>query len=464
MIASTLGSLEDLTGFAGGELHARVAEQARGPRAGITGVSIDTRTLETGDLFVPLPGAQFDGHDFIAEAFRRGAAATLCSRERFEALAPMLSGPAVVVEDVTRALQLLAQRHRQRWTGTLIGITGSSGKTTTKDLVAAAFATRSPTLKTEGNLNNHWGVPLTLLRLRPEHRAAVVEMGTNHPGEIATLARLAAPDAGVITNTGNAHIEYFGSVDAVAREKASLAESLEPHSVLVAGADSPELMRALEGARCRVVTFGFGAGAMLAPRAIEDLGPEGLRFDVDGFPPVRLALAGRHQVLNALVALALVREYGLDRAAVARALAGYRAPHGRMEVRNLGGATVLVDCYNANPESTRAALETLAAWPAAERRIAILGDMLELGARAPEFHRAAGSAVRSAELWAVGRHAADYAAGAREAGAAARLFENKAAVVEALREALEPGTVILLKASRGAALEQVLQSVQGRGD
>jgi UDP-N-acetylmuramoyl-tripeptide--D-alanyl-D-alanine ligase len=447
--------LERLAELAGGEL------KVPGPAAPgrVAGVSIDTRALVPGELFVPLPGSRVDGHEFIAEAFRRGAAASLCARGHLE----RADGPLIVVADVTEALQRLARGHRAGWSGRMVGVTGSSGKTTTKDLVAAALGTAGPTLATTGNLNNHWGVPLTLLGLAPEHHAAVVEMGSNHPGEIAQLASIAAPEAAVITNAGSAHLEYFGSLEGVAREKASLGHALPPAGTLIAGADSERLMAALAGVRCRVVTFGLGARAEVRPERIEDLGPEGVRFEVAGFPPVRLGLVGRHQVLNGLAAVAATRVFALDPEAVAAVLAAYRPARGRMEVRRVRGASLLVDCYNANPESSAAALETLASWPGAARRIAILGDMLELGADSPRLHRETGSAVRDAELWATGARAEDYAAGARAGGISVRVFADRAELRAELERALAPGTVVLLKASRGAALEQVLAGLEEEG-
>jgi len=454
-------SLPQLAQMAGGDLVVRAvppepAAREAWLRSGIGGVSIDTRTLEPGDLFVPLPGSRVDGHAFIEEAFRRGAAAALCAREHHAALAGREPGPLVVVEDVTAALMRLARRHRETWPGLMLCVTGSAGKTTTKELVAAVLATAGETLRTAGNLNNHWGVPLTLLGLRREHRAAVVEIAMNRPGEIALLAALALPGAAVITNAGSAHLEGLGSLEAIAREKAALGFALRPGAPLFAGADSPPLLAALAGVKARLVTYGLVPGASLRPERVEDLGPEGSRIEVAGFPPVHLRLVGVHQVPNALAALAVAREYGLDPAATAEAIAALRPSPGRMEVRSVRGATLLVDCYNANPESTAAAIETLERWPGATRRIAVLGDMLELGPGAAEFHRRTGERLRGAELWTVGEHAADYAAGARAAGGTPRVFDEIATLAEALGAALEPGTVVLLKASHGARLERVL--------
>ncbi len=435
---------------------ATVSGSSESRTTAIHGASIDSRAIAPGELFVPLAGSQVDGHRFIAQAFARGAAASLCARDRLGEFAGREPGPLLVVDDVTIALQAIARGWRARWTGDLIGVTGSAGKTTTKDLVAAVLATRGPTHRTSGNLNNHWGVPLTLMGLVPEHRAAVVEMGMNHAGEIAALAALAAPNAAVITNVGSAHLENLGTIEAIAREKASLAHALPRHGVAFAGADSPVLLDALAGTPCRIVTYGFASVSDVWPRDYESLGPLGSRFEVEGFPPVTLALVGRHQVMNALAALAVAREFDCDPAAAVTALASVAPGSGRMEVRTVRGATLLVDCYNANPESTRAALETLFAWPGAERRIAVLGDMLELGPRSGELHRATGAAIRGAESWSVGTFASDYAAGAESAGIEHRTFATKPDLSRELYARLAPGVVVLLKGSRGAALEDIL--------
>jgi UDP-N-acetylmuramoyl-tripeptide--D-alanyl-D-alanine ligase len=456
IVASAWSTVGELAALAGGALQGAV----RDPGAPVEGVSIDTRTLAPGDLFVPLAGGRTDGHDFLAVAFARGAAAALCARDRAAALRGREPGPLVVVDDVTAALQRAATEHRRRWSGLLIGVTGSAGKTTTKDLVARALATSKPTLETEGNLNNHWGVPLTLLRLRREHEAAVVEMGMNHPGEIEALAAMAAPAAAVITNVGRAHLEAFGTVEAIAHEKTALARALPAGAPVFAGADSPVLMQALTGAPQRVIGYGVSAAALVRPERVDDLGADGVRVTVAGFPPCRLALVGRHQALNALAAFAVAREYALAPAAVVRALEGYRPLEGRMEVRHARGAVLLGDFYNANPDAMRLALETLAGWMPATRRIAVLGDMLELGLDAPRLHAETAEAVRDAELWVVGRHANDYAEGARRRGIPVRVFDDKPALARALAEALAPGVVVLLKGSRGAAIEQVLDGLE----
>ena len=428
--------------------------------SGVTGATLDSRAVAPGMLFGPLPGSRVDGHAFLDEAFARGAGAALCARALHPAIADLDLGPLVLVDDVTAALQRLAQKYREAWPGLVVGVTGSAGKTATKELVAAVLATSAPTLRTEGNLNNHWGVPLTLLGLRPAHQVAVVEMAMSNPGEIAALAAIARPDAAVVTNAGSAHLEGVGSLEGIAREKAALVHALGKDRPAFVGADSPLLLEAVKGAKARVTTYGFAKGADVRPSRYEDLGAGGARLELEGFPPVHLRLVGRHQAQNALAAFAVARHWGLDPRAVADVLEAQRPLKGRMEVKHAGGGTLLVDCYNANPDSTAAALATLAGWPGATRRIAVLGDMLELGGTAARLHRETGARVRGAELWTVGAHAGEYAAGARSAGAEARVFGAKPEVAAALREALAPGVVVLVKASRGAALEQVLEGLE----
>ena len=468
LLAEPMITLVQLAQWAQGDL---VVKQVPGDagereallRSGITGATLDTRAVQAGMLFVPLPGSRTDGHVFLDEAFERGAGAALCARAVHAHIAHLDLGPLVLVDDVTIGLQRLATKLREFWPGQVVGITGSAGKTTTKELVAAVFATAAPVLRTEGNLNNHWGVPLTLMALRPEHQVAVIEMGMSHAGEISALAAIAKPHAAVFTNAGSAHLEGLGSLEAIAKEKASLVFALAKAQPAFVGADSPRLLAAVQGAQAEVITYGFAADAQVRPTRYEDRGEAGAHFEVEGFPPVSLRLVGSHQVQNALAALAVARHFRLDPERVVAALGAHQPLSGRMQVKHAGGATLLVDYYNANPDSTRAALSTLAEWPGASRRIAVLGDMRELGETAAALHREVGASVRNAELWVVGEHAFDLAEGARSAGIVVRSFADKAAVTAALQESLTPGLVVLLKASRGAALEDVLAPIAMEG-
>lgn len=462
--ATPLVTLVQLAQWAGGDLVVHevptdpIAREAL-LKSGITGATLDTRKVVPGVLFVPLPGSNTDGHVFLDEAFAKGAGAALCSRAIHPRIAHLPLGPMVLVDDVTVGLQKLSTKLRELWGGWVIGVTGSVGKTTTKELVAAVLGVQGPVLRTEGNLNNHWGVPLTLMELRPGHQSAVVEMGMNHPGEIAKLAAIAKPDACIITNAGSAHLENMGSLEGIAIEKASLAMALAKGQPAFVCADSPRLMTAVQGAKAELITYGLAPDAKVRATGIEDLGDQGSRFVVAGFPPVHLRLVGLHQVVNAVGALAVAKWRGIDPEAAVSAIAAHEPLKGRMEIKHAAGATLVVDYYNANPDSMKAALQTLATWPHSKRRIAVLGDMRELGDTAAELHREVGAEVRAAELWVVGAHAADYAAGAARVGVEARVFPDKPALSEALAGVLEPGTVVLLKASRGAALEDVLTGI-----
>ena len=454
-------TLVQLAQWAGGDLFVRDVPPEPTAREAllasrVSGATLDTRAIGPGMLFVPLPGSRTDGHAFLDEAFEKGAGAAFCARAVHPRVRDLPLGPLVVVDDVTAALQRLATKLREMWPGWEIAVTGSAGKTTTKELVAAVLATAGPVLKTEGNLNNHWGVPLTLMGLAAEHRAAVIEMGMNHPGEIGALAAIAKPVACVITNAGSAHLENMGSLEAIASEKASLAHALRKGAPAFIGTDSPRLLAAVKGARAEIITYGMAKSAQVRPVELEDLGAGGTRIVVQGFPPLHLQLVGLHQASNALAALAVARHRKLDPEAAVQALAAKKPLQDRMNVQQVQGATIIVDHYNANPDSMRAALATLAGWPRARRRIAVLGDMKELGDTAPALHREVGEAVRDAELWVVGAHAADSAAGGRAAGVEVQAFPDKPSLAAALREQLAPGVVVLLKGSRGAALEDVL--------
>ncbi len=423
------------------------------------GASIDTRTLRADDAFFAIAGERHDGHDYLAAATAGGASVLVVHRD-----AAWPAGPAVVrVDDTTAALGRLGSDERARRAMRVVGITGSAGKTTTRALTGAALAATFRTGTSAGNLNNHWGVPLSLLALAPDVEAAVLEMGMNHLGEIAELARIARPDVGVITNVGTAHIGNLGSKEKIAEAKAELLYGLPEDGVGVLHAGSPELGPHV--ARCgrRVVTFGFEEHADLVPKDVEGDLVRGSRFRLNGMP-VRLALWGRHAVLNATAALGVAMVLGVPQAAAAERLAGVEQPAGRGRILALDGGLVLVDeVYNSNPSALAAVLLGAAAAPWAGRRVAVVGDMLELGADAPRYHRAAGQAVAEhgfAALFAVGPLAAETADGARTAGLSAVVtFPDAAAAAAAVPRALADGDLVVVKGSRGIALEAVRDAV-----
>ncbi len=443
------------------------------PPAELAGVSTDTRTLAPASLFVALRGDRHDAHDFLAEAGRAGAAAAVVAESR----AAALSGtglPLVAVPDTLAALGALARFHRQRFDLPVVGVTGSNGKTTTREMLAAILGTRGPTLKPEGNLNNEVGVPLTLLRLAPEHRAAVVEMGMNHAGEIARIAAVAGPRVGLVTNASAAHLEGLGTVDAVAAAKAELYGALPPDGVAVANADDPRMLRHARESGRRLLTFAAGRRGRADVVVLEILshGPEGLAFLLgvgNRALEVRLPLVGEHNAANAAAAAAAAVALGCSDREIVRGLAEVRPLGRRLRVERLrSGLGLLDDCYNANPASMSAGLRTLVALAAADgaRPAAVLGDMLELGPAEGEAHRALGAEAAGAGIRPLAFFGPRSRAG-REAAVAAGVPEEDAfhtedveALVAWARERLGPGRVALVKASRGMKLERLVEALR----
>jgi len=444
----------------------RLADVSRalGARAGaggdlaVTGVSIDTRTLVPGDVFVAIRGERFDGHTFVSEAFARGAAAAVVSSgaDLDDAV-----GPTLLVEDTVTALQDLSAWYRSRFEPTLVAVTGTNGKTTTKDMIAGALSTRMTTLKTEGNFNNHIGVPLTLLRLAREHDAAVVEMGMNHEGEIARLAQVARPLIGVVTNVSRAHLETMGDLGAIARAKGELLEALPAEGVAVLNGDDPLVMSQAERTRARVETFGLSEGA--ATRAVDvEEKPHGVRFALAGGGLVELPVPGRHNVMNALAAVAVSRALGIPPSEAAAGIASFTPSAMRTSIVRVAGRVILNDAYNANPGSLAAALSTLVSVAGGRPTAAVLGDMLELGRESASAHREAGA--RAAELgidylFLFGVEVAALAEGAVASGMSrerVRIYETKAALAQALED-LPDGAVVLVKGSRGMRMEEVVE-------
>jgi len=417
-------------------------------------VVTDTRAVQPGDLFVALKGDRFDAHDFVAEAAAKGAVGAIVSRPVEAAIAQL------VVADTLLGLQQLAQSWRADFDLPLIGITGSNGKTTTKQLLAAVFAARGPVLATEGNLNNHIGVPLTLLKLRAEHRTAVVEMGASSAGEIALLARLARPGVGVVTQAGDAHLEGFGSREGVAHAKGELFEALQ-NGIAIINADDAYagLWEKLAGDN-RIVSFGFAAQA--AVRA-EDLlsTAEGNRFTLlvpDGRATVHLPLPGRHNIANALAAAAAGHALGLSVSVIAGGLQNVERPKGRVVIHTTpGGARLIDDSYNANPTSLAAAMALLAKEPG--HRVLVLGDMAELGPTAAELHARAGIEAKALGLNALLTLGPLSANAATAFGIGGRAFNTLDELIETLRAQLKGATTVLVKGSRSARMERVVAAL-----
>jgi UDP-N-acetylmuramoyl-tripeptide--D-alanyl-D-alanine ligase len=427
------------------------------------GVTIDSRNVPAGALFVAIAGERFDGHDFVADALRAGAAGCLV---RAGTAVPPDAGCAIAVDHTTRALGALASGHRARYAGPLVAITGSNGKTTTKEMCAAIFAVTGPCLKNEGNLNNEFGLPLTLLRRGAEHESVVVELGMNHRGEIARLVAIAKPTVGVITNAGTAHIEHLGSRENIALEKGDLVAALGAHDTAVLNADDPLVLAQAERTPARVLRFGRTETADVRADGVCATSDGRHRFALaapQGRIEVSVAGLGETTVPNALAAAAAALAAGVPLAGVAAGLAAYQPVKGRLHPFALpGGGLLIDDTYNANPQSMEVALRTLARGDASGRRIAVLGDMGELGEYGPEAHRDAGALAAQLgidRVFAVGQHAGEVVSAARAAGMdagalyCARDWEETA---ERALAALAPGDRVLVKGSRSMRMERIV--------
>lgn len=436
----------------------------RGERE-VRGISIDTRSLKPGELFVAVAGARFDGHDFLGSAAAKGAAAALVHRE-------VLAPPGldlVRVEDTTRALGDLARHVRMSGRLPLVAITGSAGKTTTKDMTAALLEARGRVLRTEANLNNRYGVPLTLFRLQPEHTAAVLEMGMSAAGELSQLTRIARPDVAVITNVAAVHLEFFDSVDAIARAKAEILEGLRPLGAAVLNWDDPRTRRIGEDHKGDVIWFGQDRMCDVSAEDVRG-SADGMRFRLrlEGTrQAVLLPLPGAHFVQNFLAAAAAAHRLGIAPEQIAARAGELKAASRRGQQARLGqDVTLLDDSYNSNPSAVQAAVQALQLAPRG-RRVAFLGDMLELGPEAAKLHEQTGAGVAAAldVLVGVGPHSAALIKGAGKAGlraAALHWFADAAAAAAAAPELVRPGDAVLVKGSRGVRMEQVADALVAR--
>jgi UDP-N-acetylmuramoyl-tripeptide--D-alanyl-D-alanine ligase len=425
----------------------------------VDAISIDSRTLTPGALFAALKGATIDGHDFARGAAERGACALLVERPVDVDL------PQVIVGDTLTALAACARSRRRQFAGGVVAVTGSNGKTTTKEMIGAIFDRRGPCLITRGNLNNHIGVPLTLLSLRPEHRHAVIEMGANHRGEIKHLMSIAEPGIGIVTNAGAAHLEGFGSLDGVAEGKGEMFAALPADGVAVVNADDryASQWRARAAGR-RISTFGLDAPADFSARnvrsSLESHAPR-LEFDLvapAGQMRIELALAGLHNLRNALGAAAAAQAAGASLDDVAAGLAAMKPVRGRLEFRPaMKGAVLVDDSYNANPGSLKAGLDAFRSFAGA--RWLVLGDMMELGSAADELHREIGAYARETgveRLLAVGPRARGAADSFGPGGA---WFETVEDLIDEARRTLRSDVAVLVKGSRANRLERVAQAL-----
>ena len=420
------------------------------------GYSVDTRTLQPGDLFFALRGPHHDGHDHVSSAFEKGAVAAVVDRKL------PVDGPQIVIFDTLVGLQHVAIWARNRWGGDVVAVTGSAGKTTTKDVIAHLLATRFVTGKTVGNFNNHVGLPLSILRLPDNCKVAVLELGMNHADEIRALARISGPRVGVVTNVGYAHVEFFAdSIEGVARAKRELIEELPPSGIAVLNADDQRVARFREVHAGRTITFGIERPADVRAVEVRSI-PGGSQFICDGLA-FETTLAGHHGVLNVLAGLAVARAFDIPFRDLRDAAKSFTAGKMRGERTVRNDIVVLNDCYNSNPEALRAMIDVLSA-ETAVRRIAVVGEMLELGQSAEPLHRGVGSylACRGIDvvvgIRGAARYIVDEAVKAGLSDSAALFFEDPVEAGRLLRRILRQGDAVLFKGSRGVRVEQALEA------
>jgi UDP-N-acetylmuramoyl-tripeptide--D-alanyl-D-alanine ligase len=450
------------------------------PVARLAGVSIDSRAVGRDQLFVAIRGPRHDGHDFVAAALQAGAEAAVVANDRISSCPGEIRGRLFAVGDTLAALQDLARAVRRAWGRRIAAVTGSVGKTTTKEILAALLGAKFRVLKSEGNLNNEYGLPLTLLRLDPEDEAAIVELGMSHRGELRQLAAIAEPEVGVVTRVAPVHLEFFASIDEIALAKRELIEGLAgPDSVAVLNADDARVARFAEIAPGRVLTFGCGAGAQFRAEKIEDYGAAGSEFEFVG-PGERahlaLALPGRHSIENALAALAAASVWGIGAAEASDVLRDIKV--GEMRGRLLqfaAGFALINDSYNSNPVALAAMVDLLSKTEAADtglarigkyrRRILAAGEMLELGPDSAHLHREAGRYAASQRIdciIAVQGHAAEIVNGAVEAGmpaSQAHFFADSSAAATFVAGLVQPGDLMLVKGSRGVKMERIVEAL-----
>src|SRR5690349_6144503 len=456
-----------------GALHTQ-AGSGLDPLARLAGVSIDSRTIRSGELFVAVHGPRHDGHDHLAGAFERGALAALVAKTRLVGFPEDQQRRCIAVDDTFEALKQLARAVREAWGGKIAGITGSVGKTTTKEILAALLGARFHVLKSEGNFNNEYGLPLTLFHLEAEHQAAVLEMGMSRRGELARLAAIAKPDVGVVTRVSPAHLEFFASVDEIALAKRELIEGLNGReSTAVLNADDPRVAAFGAFAPGRVLTYGIENTAFFMARDIEDRGALGTAFDYvspEGRVRLELNVPGRHAIANALAALAAASVWDIGAAEAQDVFRSLRAPAMRGELlRFSNGAALINDSYNSSPAALQAMTELLAATPNFRRRILAAGEMRELGTASPELHREAGQhAAKTGKVdWVIGvaGDASQIVEGAVAAGlprARTKFFATPKEAAEFLETLVTSGDLLLVKGSRGVKMEQIVEALIAR--
>ncbi|WP_144529950.1 UDP-N-acetylmuramoyl-tripeptide--D-alanyl-D-alanine ligase [Peribacillus simplex] len=433
---------------------------------GINGVTIDSRTVKEGCLFIPLKGGQVDGHQYVKQALAQGAAASFWQRDVPN---PPNDLPIIIVENTEKALQQLARSYRQQLNIKVIGITGSNGKTTTKDMTAALLATTYKVHKTIGNFNNHLGLPLTVLSMEEDTEAAVLEMGMSSRGEIEFLSKMAKPDVAIITNIGESHLLDLGSREEIANAKLEIVEGLAKDGTLIYHGDEPLLRNRIKDfPDLKVISFGRTEQNDLYPQTISQ-GADSTEFTIaSGEKEINyeIPVLGNHNVLNALAAILVAKEFNVDDSSIRKGLSTIQLTNMRMElVEGAKGQKIINDAYNASPTSVKAAVELVEGLSGFEKKILVLGDMLELGPQEKDFHLKIGELIsneRIDKIFTFGPLAEFIAKGASKSFSSeqVRPFQDKQELIEELKSSTQGNDIILVKASRGMKLEEVVQALQ----
>lgn len=426
------------------------------------GYSIDSRTIQPGDLFFAVKGERLDGHDYVESALKNGAIAAVVSDEGRYAQKNKL----LVVPDTTKALQTLGSAVRRLWGKQLVAITGSAGKTTTKEMTAHLLAKKFRVFKSEGNLNNHFGLPLQLLKLEPEHEIAVTELGMNHVGEITALADIALPNTGAVTCVAPVHLEFFDSVAGIARAKYELIQSLPAGGTAVLNVDDEYVSQFGRDFQGTVIYFGIRHPADVCANGVVLKGEKGSQFKLvigGQTEEVELPLVGQHNIMNALAATAIASHYGISPSEIASALRELKPADKRGEIFTLAGvgATIINDCYNSNPAALEAMVDSLASMRG-KRRIVVAGEMLELGHSGAKLHEECGEYMKGRADLVIGVRglAQSLVEGARRSGVSAQFVESPEEAADALAKELREGDVVLFKGSRGVRLERAVEALK----
>lgn len=427
----------------------------------VKGVELDSRKLKEGYVFIATKGERVDGHSFIAQAFEKGCYAVVC-----EVLPKEAAGPCIVVEDCLKALQDIAAYYREQLSVKVVGITGSVGKTSTKEVIASVLAEKYTVLKTEGNFNNEIGLPLTVLKIREEHEVAVLEMGINHFGEMHRLSRIAKPDVCVITNIGQCHLEFLIDRDGILLAKSEIFDFMNPDGVVCLNGDDDKLITVEKVHEKQPLFFGKSDNCDIQAVNVENLGLDGTKADVCekrdnqscAMPyGIRLYVPGEHMVSNALAAIAVGRALGLTKEELISGIAGTGSVGGRSNIIRDDTLTIIDDCYNANPVSMKAAIDLLET--ATTKRVAILGDMFELGEKERELHRGVGNFLANKEIEkviCVGELAKEIYEGAKAGNAECYWYPNKKELTEAIGQLIEKDDTVLVKASHGMGFAELV--------